>query len=65
MLSVYVALRLAVRVADFSGHVDKGNRGDNQALGGHGAKERNAGQGHGLHGNGFLKRMEILVVKTF
>lgn len=43
-------------------HIDKGNRGDNEVLGGHGAKERN---GHGSHGNGFLKRMEILVVKTF
>lgn len=29
----------AVRVADVSGRVDKGNRGDNEVLGGHGAKD--------------------------
>ena len=48
--------------ADFNGHVGEGNRGDEQVMGRHGLKERNA---EGQRLVDFAKRMDMAIVNTY
>ena len=48
--------------ADFNGHVGEGNRGDEEVMGRHGAKERNL-EGQSIVD--FAKRMEMAIVNTY